>query len=76
MTTPSTAATIPKPGQRIGHGSEGVDRLHGLVVRDLHVPLHHLVHVERLHASGDGGAQGVADESLRMVVAEETQDTS
>jgi hypothetical protein len=36
----------------------------------LHVQLHHLIHVERIHAPGDGHAQRVADKLPRMMVGE------
>ncbi len=41
------------------------------MVRHLHIQLHHLVHVEGLHASGDCRAQRVADEVQRMMVRDE-----
>ena len=54
----------------IGNGTEGMDRLHCLVVGHLHVALHHLVHVERLDPSRDCGAQRVAQEGQRVMVAQ------
>ena len=71
ITTPSTAATMPRPGSAVGHRGERVDRLSRFVMMHLHVQLHHLIHVERLHAAGDGHAQRVADKVPGMMVVEE-----
>jgi hypothetical protein len=43
------------------------------MVMHFHVELHHLVHVERLHAAGDGHAQRIADKVQRVVVAEKVR---
>ena len=76
ITTPSTAATIPSPGKRIGHGGECRDRLRGLVVVHVHVEFHHLVGVKRLDAAAGRHAQRIAHESATRDGLSETWDTS
>ena len=61
---------MPRPGNEsatVVSASTGCD---GRVVMHFHVQLHHLVHVERLHAAGDGRAQRVADKVAGVMVVE------
>ncbi len=60
-----------QPGQRIGHGRKRGHRLLFAVVLHFHVEVHHLVHVEGIHAAGDHHAHGVAHELAQMVVLQE-----
>ena len=40
---------------------------------DVHIEFHHLVELERTHATGDVHAQGVANELHSMMVLEKTR---
>ena len=58
-------------GKRISDRGQGGDGGRFAFVRDLHVEVHHLVEVKGINASGDGHAQGVANEVAGVVVLDE-----
>ena len=53
MTTPSTAATIPRPGRESAMVESAAMGWSAVMV-DVHVQLHHLIHVEGLDAATGG----------------------
>ena len=55
-------------GQGVGHRGQCGDGHGGAVMVDVHVQLHHLVHVEGLDAPTGGHADGVADKVQGVVV--------
>ena len=68
ITTPSTAATMPKSGKRIGHGAQCLHRLGGVVMMHVHIEFHHLVEIEGFDAAADRHAHGVADEIANVMI--------
>ena len=70
MTTPRTAATIPRPGSASDLGQHH-GRPHGLVVVDLEVFVHERLEIVRGNAADDDDLGRICEEVNRVMAREE-----
>ena len=66
-TTPSTAATIPSPGNESAIVLKAATGNRPLMM-DVHVEFHHLVDIERIHRPGGSHAQRIAHKAQHVMI--------
>jgi hypothetical protein len=73
MTTPNTAAKMPRPGSESAHSGESAEGYGLVVVMDFHIQFHHLVDIKRFNSAGCGHAHRVANKIQHMMILQEAE---